>query len=228
MTKLAIPKLLRVILLTLLLVLSSGCSYFDSYFEREPRLPDECKSRAYLRVPLEDFLTRRYLSKSPVRLAIVPYSTPANLSAFNTEQPGLGNRIAWQLQAELARSGIIPIVEVLDRQDWPRKKEEFFTGNFGALSRARAAGYDLVLIGYMERMQGLDAISVYSKLIETTSNVTLYYGQVSASVVEGSFQRQGYSWFGTRRPDLLRTNSLVGQMAQCTTFELLLDEPVPE
>lgn len=141
----------------------------------------ECKNRAYSRMVLADFLSTRFHSHAPVRLAVMPFSVPANLSAYNSERPGLGNQLAWDARAELVRAQAAPIVEVLNRYDWPGKKDEFFTGNYSALATAREAGYDLVLIGYLEPMHSLNEMVLYSKLIEVESGITVWNGQSTVS-----------------------------------------------
>src|SRR4051812_36516187 len=110
------------------------------------RYAESCNSHAYLQRGLYAYINSRYHYNSPVRMAIIPFSVPANISADNSERPGLGNELAWKIHAQLLATGQIPIVEVLNRQDWPNKKEEFFTGNFGAIAMAREAGYDLLMV----------------------------------------------------------------------------------
>jgi len=209
--------LLGVILLTLL-----GCSTL------ERRYGESCKSRAYLRMPIADFISRRYPSNSPVRIAVIPFSVPANLAGKSVDEPSLGLRLATQLHSELIRPGELPLVEVLNREDWPRKKEEFFTGNFGAIQQARAAGYDLFVIGFVPEMTRRDALSAQVKVIEAESGITLYYGTVEAETNRPAWNDWAYTLHLTgRRSDLLSMQPMMAKLARCVADEVLSEYPVP-
>lgn len=210
----------RVGILTLLVIVpATGCSYL------EHRYGETCNSRAYARAPLAEHLTKRFGRHAPVRLAVIPLAVPANLAAKSDELPGMGNLLAWQLHAELTRTEEIPIVEVLEREDWPGKKEEFFHGDFDAIEYARNAGYDLVLIGYVEPMRNLDSLSVFTKLIEVESGITLWYGKTSVeSRTQDANRLVAGLWLGDRRPDELPINTLIDRAARCIAKEITRDD----
>lgn len=189
----------------------------------------DCKSHAYVRLGLADYISTRFRSNAPVRMAIIPFSAPANLSFYSNEQPGVGNQLAWAVQQNLLGSGAVPIVEVLNRHDWPGKKEEFFTGNFGAIATARDAGYDLVLVGNLEPMQAAEMLSARTKLIEVESGITVWYGN--------TFSERSYStwhnlseWLGMRDrvPADLGWNHLVDALGICIAEDVIKDKVVPE
>lgn len=210
------------ILTHIALPLLAGCAYVDRHFQ------ESCKSRAYLQTELDGYLKARFPSKAPVRIGVIPFSAPANISLYDNEYPGIGNEMAWRIHAELLRSGRIPIVEVLNRQDWPRKKEEFFTGNFGGIAMAREAGYDLLLIGHIEPMRSIDSISAYSRVIEAESGTSIWYGKTSVSTARKDLEEMKASLGLTdRRPDLLYTNEMVDKLAHCIVREVLKDRTVP-
>src|SRR4051812_28262450 len=96
----------RVILLTLLLL--PGCAILGR------RYGEQCNTRAWVRTDLEGFITTRFGSGTPVRLAIVPFVTPANVAARSDELPGLGNQLAWAVQRELIATEVFPIAEILN------------------------------------------------------------------------------------------------------------------
>jgi hypothetical protein len=203
---------LTVNLLTLALAsLLSGCSLIWNEHYSTP-----CNSHAYTRLIVTDYISTRYHSNAPVRTAVIPFSVPANLSAYDAERPGLGNELAWKVQAELLHSGGLPIVEVLNRQDWPGKKEEFFTGNFGAIAQAREAGYDLLLVGYLESIRSADSLAVYTKLIESESGMTIWYGRTEISTIEPDEQRlRSFFRVEDRRPSALYLAPMVDRLSQC-------------
>ena len=138
-----------VILLTLGVTLH-GCTYVTRHYA-EP-----CKSRAYIGTNLTDFITKRFNTHAPVRVGIIPYSTPANLApGYGAETPSFGTQLARRIQQELVATEEIPMLEVFNREDWPGKKDEFYTGNFGAISFARQAGYDVIIVGYQGDRSGV-------------------------------------------------------------------------
>jgi len=183
-----------------------------------------CKTRAYVWTDAESFITTRFPRHSPVRLAIIPFVTPANLAARDNELPGLGNQFAWSVQRDLISAEIFPIVEVLNRQDWPGKKEEFFTGNFGSLNYARDAGYDLVMVGYLEPQDRIDTIVVHTKLIDVESGITLWYGTNTTYTIRPDLLEVSSTFgFTDRRPDLMYTNPLMQEASRCIAWSVLND-----
>lgn len=213
-----IRKLFCVIKLTILSSVIAGCSLFQD------RYGETCKTRAYIREDVEAYIKTRFPSHSPIRVAIIPFSTPANIAAFDNERPGLGNEIAWRLHGEFLKSQIFPMIEVFNRQDWPGKKEEFFTGNFGSLQFARDAGYDLALIGFVDSPKDLYELPVLTKLIDTESGVTLWYGKSVVSSRRPELDRMSDAWWmGKRKPALLHTDSLVDEAAKCIVDQIRLE-----
>jgi len=202
----------RVKFLTLLAasLLAVGCAYIRDHME------ETCKSHAHVRMILSDYLSRRFHTNSPVRLAIIPFSVPANLAAQSAEREGTGDKLAWLIHQDLLHSDSVPIVEVLNRPDWPGKKEEFFTGNFGAISMAREAGYDLVMVGFLEPMRSTDQMVTHSKIIEVASGITVWYGTVTAvSNRRDVADAWALTTITQERPDLLYYEPLLEKLAYC-------------
>lgn len=196
-----------VILLTLL---TSNCAYLQE------RYGEECKSRAYIHAGLPEFISQRFHRNSPVRLAIIPFSVPANLSTQNLNTPGLDQLLAWDVQLELVSSQALPIVEVLNRPDWPGKKEEFFTGNFGAIAQAKEAAYDLVLVGYLEPMRSVDQMLAYSKIIEVESGITIWSGRSTVYTRRYEMDQVGnFIGLEEERPDRVYIGAMTHDMAKC-------------
>ena len=215
----------RVRILTILICLPlTSCSVIEG------RYGETCKSHAYSQAILTDYITTRYLPNSPVRLAVVPSSVPANISSYNsTDRPGVGNQLAWKMHQELLNYAEVPIVEVLNREEWPGKKEEFFTGNFGAIRHARDAHYDLVLVSYVEPVKSLDTVSAFTKVIDVENGVTLYYGKSSVHTRRPRM-RDAAAWFGTeeRRPDLQYFNDLYDKLGWCIVKDVMAEKTTPQ
>lgn len=169
------------------------------------------------------------MPESPVRVAVVPYSVPANISAIDNERPGLGNQLAWIIHRELINWGKVPIVEVLNRPDWPGKKEEFHTGNFGAIAAAREAGYDFVLVGYLDPQRSLDTATAYSKLIDVENGVTVYYGYATAMTRRPEMRDWSASLgLSKSRPDLQNIGELYDKLGWCVVNDMMQDKTVPD
>ena len=202
--------------LTLLsLSLAAGCSLTRHYVN------DPCKSRAYIRTVIPDYVSTRFQSNAPVRVAIVPFSVPANVAGMNNELPGLGNDLAWKIHERFVDSNVFPIVEVFNRQDWPRKKEEFHTGNFGAIASARDAGYDLVFVGNVDPMKSLDELSATTKLIETESGTTVWFGQTTARSEARNINKSLSNYYlADRVPSTFDLGGLEEDLSRCIVREV--------
>lgn len=197
---------------------SAGCAYLGNH------VGEWCNTRAYVRTDLGAYIDQRFTPKSPVRVGIIPFDVPANLSARSAQMPGLGNQLAWAMHRNLLATETFPIIEVLNREDWPRKKEQFFTGNFGALQFSRDAGYDMIVIGYLEPVTRLDTWVVHSKVIEVASGTTLWYGS-SKVYTNRSDMHEVSSFVGLtdRRPDILWNDKLLETVAECIAYEMTTD-----
>lgn len=198
-------------ILTLLAIcLVSGCSIIYDY------VGESCNSHAYTQIPIREHINARFHLNAPVRMAVIPFSVPANLSASSDEQPGLGNELAWQVQAKLLKTGDVPIVEVFNRQDWPGKKAEFFTGNYGALAMAREAGYDMVMVGLVEKTTSLNALTVYTKILDVDSGITVFYGQ---EIVHSQRRRlddiADTFWIIDKDPSLFYNRQMMNKASEC-------------
>jgi hypothetical protein len=196
-----------------------GCSVL-----KRSSYEEQCKSRAYLSSTFRNYLGERFKSRSPVRLGVVPFSVPANLASRSNEFPGLGNRLAWDVKNELMTFGELTVVEVLNRQDWPRKKEEFFTGNYGALSMAQQNGYDLIMLGYVDDFHTLSTMTVHTKIIEVSSGITVWNTRNTVSTRRAEYRNMmaRYGW-DQRRPDLLHTEKITEAMVSCIVDSAMKD-----
>ena len=222
---LAMATLRRVIALTCLRAIAlgttlctAGCAFLGNH------VGEWCNTRAYVRTDLAAYIDQRFTPKSPVRVGVIPFEVPANLSARSAQMPGLGNQLAWAVHRNLLATEVFPIIEVLNREDWPRKKEQFFTGNFGALQFARDAGYDMIVVGYLEPIYRLDTWNVHTKIIEVDSGTTVWYGS-SKVYTNRSDMLEVSSFIGMtdRRPDIYWNDKLLETVAQCIAHDMTTD-----
>ena len=179
-------------------------------------------------MPLSDFINTQYHSFPQLRLAILPFSVPANIARIDNEHEGWGNEIAWDMQAQILASGKVSIVEVFNPREWPGKHEEFYTGNHTAISLAQAAGYDLLLVGVVEPFKAATQASAVAKLIDVNSSVTVWYGRSQTGKREFN-TRHGDPFFITssHRPDDMPSSYLKEDLTRCLVENVLSDNPVP-
>jgi hypothetical protein len=211
----------RVVLLThsaVILMTSSlitGCAFIKN------RSLDHCKTHAYVEMNLEDYLSQRYQKGSPVRLGIIPFATSVNLAQRPFQYRGFGNEIASQVQTHFLNRGTVPISEILFREDWPAKGTEFFSGNFGAISQAREAGYDLILVGVIDRYDPYREIVASTKMIEVESGMTIWYGETTAYTLRRDAQRSlDYLNLEDRKPSQNMSRELQRTLSKCISNEI--------
>lgn len=215
-------RFLTVSFACLLLTLNVGCAWI------KPPKTIDCNNRAILRVPLEELLAERFELGAQVRMAVVPFSTPPNMPGTMVGYVDPGVIIASEIQREILHAGVVPIVEVFNRTAWPRKREEFYTGNFGAISRARAAGYDLLLVGELLPTSGMSQVRLLGKLISVSDGVTVWFGETAAESTALSFGPLFKSVYKTREvPNETQVNHLMAEVSSCLVTDLLNEEPVP-
>lgn len=164
-------KKLTQLLLAFILFQTSACSFRTHYNKYQ------CNSRAYVSTDVAEYVSARFSSPSNVRLGIVPFSVPANLAQRGDLYNDLASSMARRLQGGMLEIGVFGIAEIFNRPDWPQKREEFFTGNFGAMSLARDAGYDFILIGLIDELRSAHNLTIYSKVIEVESGITLWFAK---------------------------------------------------
>ncbi len=178
----------RVILLALACFVSS-CSYLGD------QVGEMCNTRAWIRTDLESYIYQHFKQGHQARVGVIPFAAGAIISDRYDGQVGLGTQLAWGVQRELLATETFPIVQMLAREDWPGRKAEFFAGNFGSLAFARDAGFDFILVGYIEWPDRLDKWVIDTKLIDVNTSTTVWYGSSTVT---------------TSRPDMLEVSSTLG------------------
>lgn len=130
-----------------------------------------------------------------------------------------------RFQRELQATGELPIVELFNRDRWPGKREEFFTGNYGAIQMARDAGYDLALVGYLQNIQNDQDMVLSTKLIDVTSGVTIWSAQTTSSSNKRQYN-DALSFMGIvkKRADIFDFQALSDSLAVCTVERMVYGE----
>jgi hypothetical protein len=195
----------------------SSCSLHNWHSKQ-----DGCKIRAITNIGLESYLKDRFHSDQFVRVAIIPFEVPENFSHPGNESLHFGRELAVMLHREILHHGVMPIVEIFNIDRWPGKREEFHTGNHKAIGLARDAGYDLVLVGYMQNITNPSEISILTKIIDTTNGVTVWNGE-TVSYVKGSplSDKLTHSRLITPEVDHFHFNKQASTFARCTANEML-------
>jgi hypothetical protein len=206
------------------LILLNGCAIIGKAASRE-----QCKIQTYNdAVPIEYISNRKRLT-NPIRLAVFPFSVPENFAHPGPDSSHFGRKLAQAFQSSLLSTGEIPIVELYGIDRWPGKKEEFFAGNFQAISLARNAGYDLVLVGYLEELKNDKDLVVYTKLIDTFNSVTIWSAQTTATSNRRALQKGLFDiGFDKLNADDFAITARVEKLVDCTTKRLFSYSPHEE
>ncbi len=184
--------------------------------------------RTWINTGLTDYLRERYHSLQYIRVAIIPFDVPVTFAPSGSETHHFGRELARNFQAELARTGELSIIELFNFSNWPGKREDFFSGNFQSIQYARDAGYDLVVIGFMEDLQGADEIKILTKIIDVNNGITLWHGETTVYAREHAWAKALVdSRFFPQRPDIFSFPEKSEQFAVCTVDEILNAPPVP-
>lgn len=189
---------------------------------------EQCNIQAYLNLPIKDYLSARYRYVQPVRAAIIPFDVPETFAPSGQDRLHSGRKLAELFQREFHKNQVFHITELFNRDRWPGKREEFFTGNYKAIEIARRAGYDFVIVGYLDYLTDDQSISVNTKIIDTSSNVTTWYGRTTVTSYRRPI-RDFFWWLGLAdsRPDIFAFEQRFEEFSICTVKYLLTSPPVP-
>ncbi len=198
-----------------------------------PLETDGCKMRTYSNLGLPDYIKARFNYRQPIRIAIIPFEVPANFApnfgSTGQENLNFGRELARKFQLELRRSGELAIVEVFNRDRWPGKREEFFTGNYNAIRIAKDAGYHMVMVGFLEQPKNDEDLNLHTKIIDTTNGVTVWDAKTMAFSRNRSIEK-GLSqvFIGHERPEQFYFPERTERMVVCTVDKILTGDPVPQ
>ncbi|MCS6893312.1 MAG: hypothetical protein NZO16_01890 [Deltaproteobacteria bacterium] len=147
-------------ILILFSLVFEGCSILDRYPIKD-RLT--CKNHTFIYV---DSISR---SSSLPRAGIFPVIFDDNIRVSGDYQSSLTASLAQGV----LKSGVFPIVEVIQRWE-PVIKDEFFYGNHATLKLARDLGLDILILFFYEIEDKRQKI--YTKVLDVRRNMTIYYG----------------------------------------------------
>ena len=221
---LGLPKFVRSGGLMLLIVAITGCNAL-----KWPVEPEQCKVRTYINYPLRTYISARYGDKNPVRTMILPFVVPESFTGANQDIPNFGKEIAAEFAAQLREAGVLPIVELYNVDRWPGRREDFSTGNFQAINLARNAGFDFLLVGYLEDLKADDTFNVQIKLIDISNNITLNHSLLKATSKDRLWRREiGRSILVQDVPAIYSFPEITDEAARCGVEALLNEESIPQ
>lgn len=183
----------------------------------------DCKVQAHIDQNFADYLKARYPSKQLVRAGIYPFEVPGTFFLAGGDQTkNFGLKLAEYFQRKFVEHQSPAIVEIFNRDRWPGKREEFFAGNYEALNMARNAGYDLVIVGFMEDPKDDQTFVIHSKVIDTSNNMTIWYGTATV-VAHGREYQKNLARFhlASERPDLFYVQERADMAAQCSVDAIM-------
>ena len=175
--------------------------------------PSPCRSSASINLDLEDYVSSELSHNPMVRLGIIPIGVPANLTGSSDARPSLGQQLASDLHAQLTARNLVPITELTNWNDWPKQFEDFFSGNFLALQRAKLSGYDLIFVGHLEQNR-LKEPTLWSKIIDVVNGVTVFSASTKVDLDEIQSSRS------TPLSNIFSERGTVNQPSQVPTKEL--------
>jgi len=208
-------------LLLSLVVALSGCST-----RLLPWVKTSCTIRAEVEEDLIDYIKARYDSNSPKRFGIIPFDMPENFYSPGNFPGSATNdstqEVARRLQIALLATGELGIFEVFDRGVWPRKRDEFFRGNYAAIDQARSAGYDFVIVGMLEPLTNDSDLVFHTKVIDLSANMTVFSGTTTVNSNARAWDRDMQAVKGFKlRQDLFEFKERFEKYARCTADYLV-------
>ena len=151
-------------------------------------------------------------------MAVIPFDVPETFARSGPDSRNLGEQLARRFTESFTAVGVVPIVELFNRDNWPGKRAEFYTGNYGALEQSRAAGYDLVMVGYLEPQTNVETLSLATKIIDTQNQTTIWFGRTNATSNAKELNKfYSKTWLGKQRDDLFAFPERFDEMVSCTT-----------
>lgn len=200
-------------LLSLILLSFNGCP-----LRKLPVQSETCKIQAYVDQSFVNYLSSRYKRGNSPRVAVIPFDVQENFSPPMNPNLRFGTKLAQGFQQQfLARNENI-IVEVFLR-DWPGKRLDFTAGNFQAIQYAKDAGFDFVVVGFVEDMVNDLKMRVHTKVIDVNDSLTIWYG--TTDVKSNARSARGFMRAATRgsypeRDDLFEFEERFDKLTQCT------------
>ena len=208
------------LLTVLLLLLTAACS-----LSGVPGSKEECKIRTYIEVGLRDYLTKRNNSGEAPRFAVIPFDVPATFALTGPESNNFGRQLAAMFNQELLRQGELGVVELFDTAHWPGKRADFFSGNYQAIELARKAGYDFVVLGYMEDIVNESDISLFTRIIDTSNGLTVWYARSTVSsnerLLRRTYSNATMGFILSDQPELFHFPERENLLVNCTVTEML-------
>lgn len=213
------PGTWSVTILTVCAASLSGCGLLERHVETS------CKSHAFVKVPVEEYVLSGFDSSRPVRVVVLPFLAQSNLGSvrFGQFPESFGTEVARLVQAQILERGVIPVVELSMNGPRAAPFNDLYGGNFEVIEWARSQGYDLVFVGQVEQFVSLEGLTLTAKLIDVTKQITLWYGQARvdsrAQAARNVGMGLGVVQRGQRLPEYRRLAELTVSCLVSSVFE---------
>ena len=182
--------------------------------------------RTYIDLGLHDYISARYQTGQPVRAAVIPFDVPETFAPPGSDSVNFGRQLAQRFISEMHRTAELPILELFNRNSWPGKRDEFFSGNYTAIQSARDAGYDFVMVGYFEAPTNANDLNIFTKLIDTSNGVTVWYAKTFVYSDARDVRRDLADWgLATDRREFFAYPQRVELFASCTVDRMVNVDP---
>lgn len=186
-----------------------------------------CKIRTYTNYGLTKYVRSRFPSTHPVRVAIIPFDVPETFAPLGNSSLHFGRELARKFQLEIKRTGELPIVELFNRDSWPGKREDFTTGNYGAMKLARDAGYDLVIVGQFSNIKNDSTLELFTKVIDAENAVTIWDSRILWISNNRELNKvKAFYGLDTERPDIFNFPERSQDLIECNVRKLFTEETI--
>lgn len=187
-------------------------------------IPETCNIRAYTETSLLEYLESEQYAQKRSRFAIIPFDVPETFAAQGGQNRHFGRELARMFHQELQSAGELPIIELYDIDRWPGKRQEFFAGNYRAIEIGRHAGFDFVLLGYLDDITNATDLSLYTKIVDTSNGITVWSGHSEVRSHLRDWKRElSRTRLLKEQPEEFRFKERVAELARCTTKRILSD-----
>jgi hypothetical protein len=159
----------------ILLILSSCSKLLESHFPKQT----VCKTHTYINNDISSYIRTHYPKEKNLRTGVVGIDLPENLSQSGNSFP---QEINWTLASTLYQTNLFNIIELIDNQHWLGKREEFFRGNFKAITLARKNNFNFIVLAYLKDINKTKELQLYIKLIDSIKGITIWHVKTNISL----------------------------------------------
>jgi hypothetical protein len=210
-------NLIKIISLALLVVFLSSCSLTNTIYQQASY---GCNYHTFINNEEE-------ISGSIQRSAILPVIIPRN---FYSPLESLGNSLANSIHQKLLSQIETGVLELIDWNERPDTRKDFFEGNFNEMHLAWLNYYDYIYLSFLEQSDYKNNFTLFIKKIDINTGETVWYGKINVAQNTSIFTKFK-NLFIKEIPSLASEtrsiSEIYDQLAQCTADALTNSVVIP-